>query len=48
MHKEVMVTGGGGVKRNSAKTLLDFNFVKKKKTTKDSEDISRNDDQGKC
>lgn len=43
-----MATGGSGAKRNAAKTLLDFNFVKKKKTTKNSEDISRHDEQGKC
>ena len=47
-YKEVMATGGGRAKRNAGKTLLDFNFVKKKKTTEDSEGIFRNDEQGKC
>jgi len=37
--KEVMVTGSGRAKRNAGnRTLLDFNFVKKK-ITEESEDV---------
>ena len=46
--KEVIMTGGGGVKWNAGnRTLLDFNFVKKK-ITEESEDIYQSDEQGKC
>lgn len=44
--KEVMVTGSGGAKRNAGnRTLLDFNFVKKKKIMEESEDIYQSDEQ---
>ena len=41
-----MATGGGGVKRN--RTLLDFNFIKKKKISEDQEENEQDDEQGKC
>ena len=38
--KEVMVTRSGGVKRNAGnRTLLNFNFVKKKKIMEETEDL---------
>ena len=45
-----MATGGSGVKRNAGtdRTLLDFNFVKKKKITDETEDLHQSDEQGKC
>lgn len=44
-----MATGGGGAKRNAEnRTLLDFNFVKMKKITEETEDLYQSDEQGKC
>jgi len=41
-----MVTRSGWAKRNAGnRTLLDFNFVKKKKITDESEDIYQSDEQ---
>ena len=41
-----MATVGGGAKRN--RTLLDFNFIKKKKISEDQEENEQDDEQGKC
>ena len=48
--KEVMATRGSGAKRTAGnRTLLDFNFVKKK-ITEETEDLYQSDNQleGKC
>ena len=44
--KEVKATGGSGAKWNAGnRTLLDFNFVKKK-ITEETEDLHQSDKQG--
>ena len=47
--KEVITNGGGGAKWNAGnRTLLDFNLVKKKMITEESEDIYQKGKRGKC
>ena len=42
--KEVVATRGGGAKWNAGNR--NFNFVKKKKITEETEDLYQSDDQG--
>jgi len=42
---KIMASGGGGVKRN--RTLLDFNFIKKKKIREDEKNEQEDRQQSK-